>query len=229
MPVYGPLSWIFVLRRRIFERMIESMDDGAMTSTLGAGAPVVGWASGPLGAVQAAARDIARQTAVKARAVAASAVLTTVRVRSGDREAWLLRLLDDERSPVVRPPTALAGRGTGGTARTAPPGRGRRRSTRPRTCRLRRAARSACRHPGSAVREGSPPPAPRGTRSAGSRPAPGGPRCASASAGSRRPAASAPPRTRCQGSHGQPGADAACSRAPSGTAPRPASMPHGAR
>ncbi|WP_231839541.1 HNH endonuclease signature motif containing protein [Blastococcus saxobsidens] len=34
------------------------------------GAPVAGWASGPLGAVQAADREIARQTAVRARAVA---------------------------------------------------------------------------------------------------------------------------------------------------------------
>ncbi len=34
------------------------------------GAPVVGWASGPLGAVQAADREIGRQTALRARAVA---------------------------------------------------------------------------------------------------------------------------------------------------------------
>jgi hypothetical protein len=34
------------------------------------GAPAVGWASGPLGAVQAADREIARQTAVRARALA---------------------------------------------------------------------------------------------------------------------------------------------------------------
>ncbi|WP_244522317.1 HNH endonuclease signature motif containing protein [Geodermatophilus africanus] len=45
------------------------MDDGAGTVS----APVVGWASGPLGAVQAADREIARQTAVRARAVAAFA------------------------------------------------------------------------------------------------------------------------------------------------------------
>lgn len=36
-------------------------------------APAVGWASGPLGAVQAADREIARQTARRARAVAAFA------------------------------------------------------------------------------------------------------------------------------------------------------------
>ncbi|MDK3257677.1 hypothetical protein [Blastococcus capsensis] len=35
-----------------------------------AGAPVAGWASGPLGAVQVADREIARQTAARARAVA---------------------------------------------------------------------------------------------------------------------------------------------------------------
>ncbi|SDN05966.1 hypothetical protein SAMN05660642_03953 [Geodermatophilus siccatus] len=38
-----------------------------------AAAPVVGWAAGPLGAVQAADQEIARQTAIKARAVAAFA------------------------------------------------------------------------------------------------------------------------------------------------------------
>ena len=46
------------------------MDGGTQTGTLGADAPAVGWASGPLGAVQTADREIARQTAVRARAVA---------------------------------------------------------------------------------------------------------------------------------------------------------------
>src|SRR5215211_9349907 len=50
--------------------MIENVDDGARTSTVGAAAPSVGWASGPLGAVQAADREISRQTAARARAVA---------------------------------------------------------------------------------------------------------------------------------------------------------------
>ncbi len=59
------------------------MDDGAQTSTMGAAAPTVGWASGPLGAVQAAAREIARQTAVKACAVAAFAAS---RPASADRQ-----------------------------------------------------------------------------------------------------------------------------------------------
>src|ERR687898_3647588 len=53
--------------------MIELMDGGMQTGTLGADAPAVGWASGPLGAVQAADREISRQTAVRARAVAAFA------------------------------------------------------------------------------------------------------------------------------------------------------------
>src|ERR687889_1292465 len=53
--------------------MIEHVDDGARTSTLGAAAPSVGWADGPLGAVQAAAREVSRQTALRARAVAAFA------------------------------------------------------------------------------------------------------------------------------------------------------------
>jgi len=54
--------------------MIDSVDDGEQTGTLSAAAaPVVGWAAGPLGAVQAVDREIARATAVKARAVAAFA------------------------------------------------------------------------------------------------------------------------------------------------------------
>ncbi|MGY1846539.1 hypothetical protein [Blastococcus sp. SYSU DS1021] len=44
-------------------------DAGTMTSAP-PGAPAVGWATGPLGAVQAADRQIARQTALRARAVA---------------------------------------------------------------------------------------------------------------------------------------------------------------
>ena len=50
--------------------MIEHVDGVAHTNTRAVVAPVVGWASGPLGAVQAADREIARQTAVRARAVA---------------------------------------------------------------------------------------------------------------------------------------------------------------
>ncbi|MGY1643934.1 hypothetical protein ACI782_22730 [Geodermatophilus sp. SYSU D00703] len=45
-------------------------------------APAVGWAAGPLGAVQAADREIARQTAARARAVAAFAA---TRPASADR------------------------------------------------------------------------------------------------------------------------------------------------
>src|SRR5687767_5719727 len=45
-------------------------------------APAVGWASGPLGGAQAADREIARQTAVRARALAAFAV---TRPASADR------------------------------------------------------------------------------------------------------------------------------------------------
>jgi hypothetical protein len=48
-----------------------------------AGGPAVGWASGPLGAVQAARREIARQTAVEARALAAFAA---TRPASVDRQ-----------------------------------------------------------------------------------------------------------------------------------------------
>jgi hypothetical protein len=60
--------------------MIECMTGEAGTGLVEASsgpasvaAPAVGWASGPLGAVQAADREIARQTAVRARAVAAFA------------------------------------------------------------------------------------------------------------------------------------------------------------
>jgi hypothetical protein len=50
--------------------MIDCVSNGARTSTLGAAAPSVGWASGPLGAVQAADREISRHTAIRAPAVA---------------------------------------------------------------------------------------------------------------------------------------------------------------
>ncbi len=53
--------------------MIERVDGGTRTRTRGAAAPSVGWATGPLGAVQAAAREMSRQAAVRARAVAAFA------------------------------------------------------------------------------------------------------------------------------------------------------------
>jgi uncharacterized protein DUF222 len=66
----GSLSRAFILCLPSFERMIECVDGGTRTSTPGADAPVVGWASGPLGAVQAADREISRQTARRARAVA---------------------------------------------------------------------------------------------------------------------------------------------------------------
>ncbi len=64
-----------------FERMIEPMERESAPGLIeldcppvfDSSAPAVGWASGPLGAVQAADREIARQTAVRARAVAAFA------------------------------------------------------------------------------------------------------------------------------------------------------------
>jgi hypothetical protein len=71
--------------------MIEHMDGVALTGTLGGGAPglavdaaapPVGWASGPLCAVQAADREIARQTALRARAIAEFAA---TRPASADR------------------------------------------------------------------------------------------------------------------------------------------------
>lgn len=60
------------------------MPDTVTPPTSPAGAPAVGWAAGPLGEVQAASREIARQTAVRARAVAAFAAS---RPASADRPA----------------------------------------------------------------------------------------------------------------------------------------------
>src|SRR5918995_7271492 len=84
--------------------MIEHVDDGARTSTLGAAVPSVGWASGPLGAVQAADREISRQTAARARAVAAFAAS---RPASADRAQGERGAMSAERgaarSDVLRP------------------------------------------------------------------------------------------------------------------------------
>ena len=85
--------------------MIERLDSGTQTSTLGAVvAPTVGWAAGPLGAVQAAAREISRQTAVQARAVAAFAAS---RPASVDRAQGERGAMSPERwagrSEVLRP------------------------------------------------------------------------------------------------------------------------------
>src|SRR3712207_6698863 len=74
------------------------MDGKTRTGTRGADAPSVGWAPGPLGAVQAAAREISRQTALRARAVATFAATrpaTTDRAQ-GERgamsaERWAAR------------------------------------------------------------------------------------------------------------------------------------------
>lgn len=84
--------------------MIEHVDGGTRTSTLEAAAPVVGWATGPLGAVQAADRVIARQTAIKARAVAAFAAS---RPASADRAQGERGAMSAERwaarAEVLRP------------------------------------------------------------------------------------------------------------------------------
>ena len=64
--------------------MIEHVDDRLQAGTLGAAAaPGVGWATGPLGVVQAADREISRHTAIKARAVAEFAAS---RPASADRQ-----------------------------------------------------------------------------------------------------------------------------------------------
>src|SRR3712207_8111207 len=85
--------------------MIERMDDGTATGTPGAvAAPVVGWASGPLGAVQAADREVARQTAIRARSVAEFAAS---RPASADRQQGERGAMSAERwaapAEVLRP------------------------------------------------------------------------------------------------------------------------------
>ena len=84
--------------------MIEHMHDGSATGTLSADVPVVGWAEDPLGAVQAAAREMARQAALRARAVAAFAATrpATTDRQQGERgamaaERWAAR------AEVLRP------------------------------------------------------------------------------------------------------------------------------
>ena len=63
--------------------MIDRMEQEPPRAVVGGGAPAAGWASGPLGAVQAADREIARQTALRARAVAEFAAS---RPASADRQ-----------------------------------------------------------------------------------------------------------------------------------------------
>ncbi len=58
--------------------MIEIVDGTVQTGTVRAPAPSVGCAEGPLGAVQAAAREMSRQTALRVRAVAAFAATRPV-------------------------------------------------------------------------------------------------------------------------------------------------------
>ena len=57
-------------------------------------APAVGWATGPLGAVQAADRAIARQTALRARALAEFAA---TRPASDDRQPGQPRCMSADR------------------------------------------------------------------------------------------------------------------------------------
>ncbi|MDP5185187.1 HNH endonuclease [Blastococcus sp. BMG 814] len=59
------------------------MAEAMRADDVDAGAPAAGWASGPLGAVQAADREIARQTALRARAIAEFAA---TRPSSADRQ-----------------------------------------------------------------------------------------------------------------------------------------------
>jgi hypothetical protein len=84
--------------------MIECVDRGRQASTVGAAAPSVGWASGPLGAVQAAAREMSRQAALRVRAVAAFAA---TRPASTDRAQGQRGAMSAERwaarSEVLRP------------------------------------------------------------------------------------------------------------------------------
>ncbi|WP_255363402.1 DUF222 domain-containing protein [Geodermatophilus sp. DSM 45219] len=80
------------------------MDGGTQTSAAAVVAPTVGWASGPLGEVQAASREISRQTAVRARALAAFA---ETRPASTDRQQGERGAMSAERwaarAEVLRP------------------------------------------------------------------------------------------------------------------------------
>ncbi|WP_198588267.1 hypothetical protein [Geodermatophilus chilensis] len=87
--------------------MIGRVDDGAQTGTLAGGAPVAGWASGPLGVVQAADREIARQTAVKA------GYCTSDHRGTHQAPGWTRTLTPDGTLTVTTP--------TGLTAVTEPP------------------------------------------------------------------------------------------------------------
>src|SRR5919206_4550847 len=85
--------------------MIEHVDDDALTGTVRAdAAPSVGWATGPLGAVQAAAREMSRQAALRVRAVAAFAA---TRPASADRAQGERGAMSAERwaarAEVLRP------------------------------------------------------------------------------------------------------------------------------
>src|SRR5919107_3651893 len=105
--------------------MIERVEDGAQTSTLrAAAAPLVGWASGPLGAVQAADREISRHTAIRARAVAEFAAS---RPASADRqqgepgamsaERWAARTAVTVAAGATSPPLPVGGGGGRGGVR----------------------------------------------------------------------------------------------------------------
>jgi hypothetical protein len=74
--------------------MFDSVKDAAATNSAPPGAPSAGWASGPLGAVQAADREIARQTALRARAVAEFAA---TRPASADRQSGEAGAMSEER------------------------------------------------------------------------------------------------------------------------------------
>src|SRR5919206_2010277 len=85
--------------------MIEHMGDDALTGTVRADtAPGVGWAAGPLRAVEAAAREMSRQAALRARAVAAFAA---TRPASNDRAQGERGAMSAERwaarAEVLRP------------------------------------------------------------------------------------------------------------------------------
>jgi hypothetical protein len=101
------------------------------TSTLGAPAPVVGWASGRPGLVQAGDREIARQTALEARVVAEFAAARPVSVdRTQGERGPMSAERGAARAEVLRPVSEWATPGrphhrrhhpTGLTAVTTPP------------------------------------------------------------------------------------------------------------
>src|SRR3954454_15098750 len=109
------------LRVVLFERMIEHVTEATTATGLPSFAPPVALSAGPLGMVQAADREIARLTAVRARAVAEFAASRPASVdrQQGERGAMsaarcaarpeVLRPVSEWATPELAVALALSG------------------------------------------------------------------------------------------------------------------------